>query len=157
VTSSTDLVAQQLWDFVYAYDAAYDEAAQSVGLSSAQACLLKAVAEGPRTMGDLATTLLCDASNVTQLVTRMESKGLVRRQPGAVDRRSREVVITPAGTELDAAARVAFDFPAERINRLPASARDTLSELLAALSTDTQGRTPRPPAPGADGSNGNSP
>jgi DNA-binding MarR family transcriptional regulator len=157
VTSSTDLVAQQLWDFVYAYDAAYDEAARSVGLSSAQACLLKAVAEGPRTMGDLATTLLCDASNVTQLVTRLESKGLVRRQPGAVDRRSREVVITPAGTELDAAARVAFDFPAERINRLPASARDTLSELLAALSTDTQGRTPRPPAPGADGSNGNSP
>ena len=137
MTRSTDLVAQQLWDFVYAYDAAYDEAARSVGLSSAQACLLKAVADGPCTMGDIATKLLCDASNVTQLVTRLESKGLVRRQHGAVDRRSREVVITPAGTELDAAARAAFEFPAERINRLPASARDTLSELLAALSTDS--------------------
>lgn len=150
MTRSTDLVAQQLWDFVYAYDAAYDEAARSVGLSSAQACLLKAVADGPCTMGDIATTLLCDASNVTQLVTRLESKGLVRRQPAAVDRRSREVVITPAGTELDAAVRAAFDFPAERINRLPASARDTLSELLATLSTDTRGREPGPSAAEAD-------
>ena len=67
-----------------------------------------------------------------------------------LDRRSREVVITPAGTELDAAVRAAFDFPAERINRLPASARDTLSELLAALSTDTQGREPLPSAADAD-------
>lgn len=143
MTRSTDLVAQQLWEFVYAYDAAYEQAARSVGLSSAQACLLKAVADGPCTMGDIATTLLCDASNVTQLVTRLESKGLVRRQAGAVDRRSREVVITPAGAELDAAARTAFDFPVERINRLPASARDTLSELLAALSADAEGRLPR--------------
>jgi DNA-binding MarR family transcriptional regulator len=143
VTRSTDLVAQQLWEFVYAYDAAYEQAARSVGLSSAQACLLKAVADGPCTMSDIATTLLCDASNVTQLVTRLESKGLVRRQAGVVDRRSREVVITPAGTELDAAARAAFDFPVERINRLPASARDTLSELLAALSADSEGRLPR--------------
>ena len=144
MTRSTDLVAQQLWEFVYAYDAAYEQAARSVGLSSAQACLLKAVADGPCTMGDIATTLLCDASNVTQLVTRLEAKGLVRRQAGAVDRRSREVVITPAGTELDAAARAAFDFPFERINRLPASARDTLSELLTALSADAEGR-PRQP------------
>lgn len=123
----------------------YEQAARSVGLSSAQACLLKAVADGPRTMGDIATTLLCDASSVTQLVTRLEAKGLVRRQAGAVDRRSREVVITPAGTELDAAARAAFAFPVERINRLPASARDTLSGLLAALSADVEGRLSRQP------------
>ncbi|WP_224279451.1 hypothetical protein [Nocardioides lacusdianchii] len=70
---------------------------------------------------------------------------MVRRQAGAVDRRSREVVITPAGTELDAAAWAAFDFPVERINRLPASARDTLSELLTALSADAEGRPPRQP------------
>lgn len=136
MTRSTDQVAQQLWDFVYAYDAAYDEAAGSVGLSSAQACLLKAVADGPCTMSEIATQLLCDASNVTQLVGRLEAKGLVRRRPGAVDRRSREVVITPAGARLDAAVRAAFAFPHERIDRLPASARQQLSDLLAVLSAD---------------------
>lgn len=140
MTPTTDRVVQQLWDFVYAYDAAYDQAARSVGLSSAQACLLKAVAEGPCTMSDIATKLLCDASNVTQLVTRLEAKGLVRRQPGAADRRSREVVITPAGAELDSAARAAFAFPQERIKRLPAPARDQLSDLLAALSANAPGR-----------------
>lgn len=136
MSPSTEHVARQLWDFVYAHDAAYDRAARSVGLSSAQACLLKAVADGPCAMGDLAARLLCDASNVTQLVTRLEAKGLVSRQPSAHDRRSREVVITPAGLQLDAAARAAFAFPSERIDRLPARARRELSDLLAALSAD---------------------
>ena len=38
-------------------------------------------------MGRLAETLACDASNVTGLVDRLESRGLVRRQPSAADRR----------------------------------------------------------------------
>lgn len=57
----------------------------------------------------------------------------------------REVVITPAGTEVDAAPRAAFDVPVERTNRLPHSARDTLSELLTGLSADAEGRLPRQP------------
>ena len=62
------VLEQQLWDFVYAYDAAFDRAAQDAGLTAAQACLLTTLSEGSRMMGDLATELLCDASNVTQLV-----------------------------------------------------------------------------------------
>ncbi|WP_205471094.1 MarR family winged helix-turn-helix transcriptional regulator [Nocardioides sp. SYSU D00038] len=123
-------LGQQMWDFVYAYDAAYDRAAREVGLSAAQACLLKAVAERPVTMGELASRLLCDASNVTQIVTRLESKGLVRRQPGARDGRSKEVVITPDGAVLDERMRVAFTFPVERLGLLSSDARDALGSAL---------------------------
>lgn len=141
MNATTGPLARQLWDFVYAYDAAYDRAARSVGLSAAQACLLKAVADGPCTMGHLATELLCDASNVTQLVTRLEGKGLVERRPGRVDRRSREVTITAAGLELSGRAQAAFAFPHERIGLLSRADQDRLSTMLGTLSPTSTDET----------------
>lgn len=135
----TKTLAQQLWDFVYAYDAAYDRAARAAGLSAAQACLLKAVAERPCTMGELAARLLCDASNVTQIVTRLEGKGLVQRRPGPGDRRSREVTITPEGASFDQQVRDAFTYPAERLGLLTDDARRELSATLADLLGDPAG------------------
>lgn len=132
-------LAERLYDFVYAYDAAYDQAARSVDLSSAQACLLRAVAGGPRTMGELAAELLCDASNVTQLVSRLEARDLVRRVPGTVDRRSREVSITDAGRRVDRRMREAFTFPLERVRRLPAGRQEALLDMLQALTDREDG------------------
>ncbi|MDN5686765.1 MAG: MarR family transcriptional regulator [Brachybacterium sp.] len=137
MTDEARAVAQRLWDFAYAYDAAYDRAARDVGLSAAQACLLKAVSEGPRTMGELATSLLCDASNVTQLVTRLEVRDLVRREPAPGDRRSKEVAITRKGIEMDRLVRHAFAFPCERIDRLPRDSQRTLAGLLSVLLEET--------------------
>jgi DNA-binding MarR family transcriptional regulator len=131
-----DELASRLYDFTYAYDAAYDRAARSVDLSAAQACLLRAVAEGPRTMGELAAELLCDASNVTQLVTRLEARDLVRRVPGATDRRSREVSITAAGTRLDGRMREAFTFPSQRVDRLTTSQQEALLGMLDVVTPD---------------------
>ena len=51
-------------------------------------------------MSRLADTLSCDASNVTGLVDRLESRGLVRRQPSAEDRRVKVLQLTPAGSRL---------------------------------------------------------
>lgn len=127
-------LAERLYDFVYAYDAAYDEAARSVDLSSAQACLLRAVAEGPRTMRELAAELLCDASNVTQLVNRLEARDLVRRVPGTADRRSREVSITDAGSSLEGRMREAFTFPLQRVRRLSAARQEALLDMLEVLT-----------------------
>jgi DNA-binding MarR family transcriptional regulator len=53
-------------------------------------------------MGQLAETLACDASNVTGLVDRLESRGLVRRRPSAGDRRVKVLVLTPTGSRLRA-------------------------------------------------------
>jgi DNA-binding MarR family transcriptional regulator len=127
------VIAQQLWDFVYAYDAAYERAAREVGLSSAQACLLKAVSETPCTMGELATRLLCDASNATQLVSRLEARDLVRREPQPGDGRSKRVVITGAGLDVNDRVRAAFAFPHERVGRLSADKQRRLTAILAEL------------------------
>ena len=53
-------------------------------------------------MSRLADTLSCDASNVTGLVDRLESRGLVRRQSSLQDRRVKVLQLTPAGARLRA-------------------------------------------------------
>src|SRR6476619_4027895 len=75
--------------------------AAELQLSPAQCHVLHQIEpERPIPMGRLAETLACDASNVTGLVDRLESRGLVRRQPSAGDRRVKVLVLTPAGAEL---------------------------------------------------------
>ena len=56
--------------------------------------------ERPIPMGQLAETLSCHASNVTGLVDRLESRGLLRRRPSDEDRRVKVLVLTPAGARL---------------------------------------------------------
>jgi DNA-binding MarR family transcriptional regulator len=124
---------EQLWDLVYAYDAAFDRAAQDAGLTAAQACLLTCLSKGSCTMGDLATELVCDASNVTQLVGRLEARGLVRREPDPDDRRARRVSITAAGRRQRRAIEQVFTFPAERIGHLSDAEQRQLRELLEKL------------------------
>lgn len=133
-----------LWDFVYAYDAAYDRAARSVDLSAAQACLLKAVAVEPRPMGELATELLCDASNVTQIAARLEARGLVERVVPATDRRSRHVRITAAGAPVAEEADAAFTFPGERVERLSHAEQQTLVRLLQTMLRPEEGTATAP-------------
>ncbi|MGY1771811.1 MarR family winged helix-turn-helix transcriptional regulator [Blastococcus sp. SYSU D00813] len=133
MTEGAGALDQQLWDLVYAYDAAYDRAAQQAGLSAAQACLLDSLTGGGRAMGELAADLLCDASNVTQLVARAEARGWVTRAPDPADRRVKRVSITPAGRRVHREVRQAFGFPAERLARLTDGERRQLSGLLAKL------------------------
>src|SRR5918999_372071 len=97
MTDAPDALEEQLYDFVYLYDAAFDRAAQQTGLSAAQACLLVQLRRGSRTMSDLAVELVCDASNVSHLVARLEARGLVVREPDPAARRARQVSITAAG------------------------------------------------------------
>jgi DNA-binding MarR family transcriptional regulator len=125
---------QQLWDLVAAYDAAFDRAARDVGLTAAQACLLTCLSQGSCTMSDLATELLCDASNITQLVGRLEARGLVTRELDPQDRRSRRVTITTAGRRQQRAVEKVFTFPAERISHLSEAEQRRLTDLLAKLT-----------------------
>lgn len=68
-------------------------------LSSQQANALSELAK-PLPMGELADRLFCDASNVTGIVDRLESRGLLERQADPADRRVRRLVLTPTGQEL---------------------------------------------------------
>src|SRR5438045_6211306 len=67
-------------------------------LSAAQCHVLHLIHPGqPIPMGKLAASLSCDASNVTGLVDRLESRGLVRRHADATDRRVKVLELTQAG------------------------------------------------------------
>jgi MarR family transcriptional regulator, organic hydroperoxide resistance regulator len=72
-----------------------------VDLSPVQCHVLHLIEpERPLPMSRLAETLSCDASNVTGLVDRLESRGLVRRRPSVEDRRVKVLQLTPAGSKL---------------------------------------------------------
>src|SRR5262245_31015180 len=72
--------------------------AAELELSPAQCHVLHLIEpDRPLPMGQLAETLACHASNVTGLVDRLESRGLVRRQPSSADRRVKVLVLTPSG------------------------------------------------------------
>ena len=68
-------------------------------LSPQQAKAFQALKE-PLSMGELAEHLFCDASNVTGIVDRLESRGLVERTPDTSDRRVKRLVLTPQGRTL---------------------------------------------------------
>ena len=72
-----------------------------LGLSFSQAHALRLLdPETPMPMSALAERLFCDASNVTGIADRLETRGLVRRQSAEGDRRVKALTITPKGVKL---------------------------------------------------------
>ena len=80
----------------------FASAAAHHGLTSTQAKVL-AQLDGPLPMRGLAALLVCDASNVTGIVDRLEARGLVRREADTADRRVKQTwwrrtrAATPSG------------------------------------------------------------
>lgn len=82
-----------------ALDDAYQAASREMGLTVQQAELLCA-AMTPAAVGDLATALRCDRSNVTRLADRALARGFVRRRGGEDDARVKMIELTPQGRRL---------------------------------------------------------
>ncbi|RKS71008.1 DNA-binding MarR family transcriptional regulator [Actinomadura pelletieri DSM 43383] len=118
-----------LFDLVDVYERAYEAAAATLGLSPAQACLLGRLYE-PCGMGALAEELGCDASNITQIVARLEALGLAVREPNPQDRRARIVVRTPQGDEMNQRFAKAFTFGRTAVERLTPDEQNQLTALL---------------------------
>src|SRR5437899_10965864 len=87
----------------------------------------------PLPMGRLAETLSCDASNVTGLVDRLESRGLVRRQPSPEDRRVKALQLTPRGARMRAQLLRRMARRSLPLSRLSRDERRTLVKILEAL------------------------
>ncbi|MEV6302161.1 MarR family transcriptional regulator [Actinoplanes sp. NPDC051861] len=128
VTTSSEAEAA-LFDMVDVYDRAYEVAAAGLSLSPAQACVLGRLGER-RGMGALAEELGCDASNITQIVTRLEALGLVTREPDPRDRRGRLVARTPRGDEINDRFATDFTFARAAVGRLSPAEQDQLTALL---------------------------
>ena len=87
----------------------------------------------PLPMARLAETLSCDASDVTVLVDRLESRGLVERRPSANDRRVRALHLTPAGSRLRAQLLRRMTGGSHPLSKLSQAQQRTLLSVLEAL------------------------
>jgi MarR family transcriptional regulator, organic hydroperoxide resistance regulator len=108
--------------------------AAELQLSPAQCHVLHLIEpERPLPMGRLAETLACDASNVTGLVDRLESRGLVRRRPSASDRRVKVLVLTQTGARLRALLLDRMTAPPDALERLSLREQRELVRILTRL------------------------
>jgi DNA-binding MarR family transcriptional regulator len=103
------------------------------GLSLSQLDALKSLGGEPCSQRDLARSLHFDASNVTDIVDRLEARGLVSRTVDPNDRRVRRLVLTPEGEAVrrKLVERIIDDAP---ITRLSAVDQATLRDLLAKIT-----------------------
>lgn len=107
-------------------------AAARHGLTSVQAKLLSQL-KGPVPMRGLAAVLVCDASNVTGIVDRLEARGLVRREPDPADRRVKNVVATDEGHEIIRRVRAEMQATHSALDALDEDERTTLFDILERL------------------------
>ena len=107
-------------------------AASELDLHPAQAgALLQLASSLP--MHELATLLGCDNSNVTGLVDRLETRGLVSRKPGVEDRRVKRVVLTEAGRQMRGELLARLGPPADGLTLLAGAEQRQLRDLLRRL------------------------
>src|SRR5437763_4136438 len=113
-----------------------EEALGKVGLSFAKLGALSELASAgePLTLSQLAARLSCVRSNMTQLVDRLESDGLVKRVDDPDDRRSVRAELTPLGKERQRAGeKVIKRVQAEFAASLTTRERTALEAALGAL------------------------
>jgi DNA-binding MarR family transcriptional regulator len=74
--------------------------AEQHGLTLMQLYTMHAIAEEHRTMGKMAQAIRCDASNVTGIIDKLVTMGMVTRQEDPADRRIKTVQLTTEGSEM---------------------------------------------------------
>lgn len=112
-------------------------------LSSQQYHLLLHLSQGGDGPGltkrDLADRLICDPSNVTRQVERLEGRGLVLTLDDRDDKRKQRLHLTTAGREVFAAAQRAHHASVERrFGALSEAERQTLMGLIARLGAQLE-------------------
>jgi DNA-binding MarR family transcriptional regulator len=108
----------------------YEEAAAEHALTGAQARLLSLLSLEPLPMRKLANKLKCEPSNVTGIVDRLESRGLVERRPDPADRRVKLAAATEEGRRVARSLRESLRFAREPLAGLAAEERVVLRGLL---------------------------
>jgi DNA-binding MarR family transcriptional regulator len=125
---------QLLVRFFFAQRAHLPTLAADLQLSPAQCHLLRAIEpDRPIPMRHAAETLACDASNVTGLVDRLESRGLIRRRRSDEDRRVTMLELTPSGSRLRIQLIERMSAPPEALDRLTAREQQALVQILTRL------------------------
>ncbi len=105
-----------------------------LGLTPMQGHALRSLdPDRPSPMSVLADMLICDASNVTAIVDKLESRGLIVRQGAENDRRIKMLAVTPQGREVRERLCARAAVPPAAVARMPARARGQMADLLRAI------------------------
>ncbi|WP_030023094.1 MarR family winged helix-turn-helix transcriptional regulator [Streptomyces monomycini] len=123
-------VVELIGTVVARYHEEYEHAAAEHSLTGAQARVLGLLAREPMPMRRIARSLKCEPSNVTGIVDRLESRGLVERRPDPADRRVKLAAPTETGRATAAQLRDSLDFAREPLGELSVTERALLKELL---------------------------
>lgn len=123
-------VVELIGTVVARYHEEYEDAAAEHSLTGAQARLLGLLSLEPLPMRRLAQKLRCEPSNVTGIVDRLETRGLVERRPDPNDRRVKLAVATTEGRRVARSLRDSLDFAREPLAGLSTAERESLRDLL---------------------------
>ncbi|MFE5923795.1 MarR family winged helix-turn-helix transcriptional regulator [Streptomyces sp. NPDC056468] len=111
----------------------FTAAAADMGLTSSQAKTLTVLRRAPASMRSLATTLACDASNMTGIIDRLEKRDLVHREVSATDRRVKNVALTETGQKAIDAIRERMEQTQTGLDKLSDEERAELFRLLTVV------------------------
>ncbi|KUJ66341.1 MarR family transcriptional regulator [Streptomyces albus subsp. albus] len=144
----TQEVVELIGAVVARYHQVYEEAAAGHALTGAQARVLGLLAREPIPMRRVAELLRCEPSNVTGIVDRLESRGLVERRADPADRRVKLAATTARGSETAHRLRGSLGFAREPLAALGEAERETLRDLLRRiLDTPSGPAAEAPPRP----------
>jgi MarR family transcriptional regulator for hemolysin len=135
-TERRDPIFFMLLDAARGQLARLEEALKAVGLSAAKYKVLSqnAKSKDPVPLRLLAEEQQCVASNMTTLMDRLESDGLVRRVDDPADRRSKRAELTELGREkAEEGARVVADVERSFAESLDPTERLALAKVLSSL------------------------
>jgi DNA-binding MarR family transcriptional regulator len=135
--AANDITAQVICDDITSlmkyFKTHMADLADTHGLTSIQLYALSAMSKQGSSMGHLAQTLHCDASNVTGIVDRLSALNLITRQENPLDRRVKTLQLTAKGQKVLGA--ITSELPG-RLNctALTAPERTTLHQLINKLN-----------------------
>lgn len=132
----THEVVDLIGSVVARYHTEYELAASQYSLTGAQARVLALLSREPTPMRKIAQQLKCEPSNVTGIVDRLETRGMVERRPDPADRRIKLAAATEEGRATAAHLRGSLDFAREPLAELTPAERTLLRDLLKRMLGD---------------------
>ncbi|AZQ40009.1 MarR family transcriptional regulator [Streptomyces cyaneochromogenes] len=134
--ASNDELVESLIGVFMEVDGQFSTASRQLGLTPQQAQMLCFAQHLQPSLGELATLLHCDKTNITGLVDRLQRRGLLTRQPDPDDRRMTRVHLTPEGERVTSQFQQAIHTAlTTRFSSWPAVQRDSLVRLLQSATT----------------------
>lgn len=138
--SARATLAAEVWQQLSGYFQVHRERVQGMlaelGLSFGDMRALMVLdSDHPRPMRSLAEAWVCDASNATWMVDRLEQRGLVERRMPPNDRRVKAVVLTDLGAKTKAQLLERLEQPPEELLVLERADLEALRDALDKLPT----------------------